>query len=58
MAQWCMHRDLYRTFTDGDSWQMNGRAEAEVGTISRQTKTLLSQAGVSTELWRQGRAGS
>ena len=30
---------------------MNGRAETEVGTISRQTKTLLSQAGVSTELW-------
>ncbi|CAK9028863.1 Retrovirus-related Pol polyprotein from transposon TNT 1-94 [Durusdinium trenchii] len=49
MAQWCMHRDLYRTFTDGDSWQMNGRAEAEVGTISRQTKTLLSQAGEEQE---------
>ena len=55
MAQWCMHRDLYRTFTDGDSWQMNGRAEAEVGTISRQTKTLLSrECPPSSGPWQRG----
>ena len=40
-----------RTFTDGSSWKMNGRAEAEVGFIKRLTKTLLKGSGVEENLW-------
>ena len=49
--KWAMERLIMRTFTDGSSWKMNGRAEAEVGFIKRLTKTLLKGSGVEENLW-------
>ena len=51
MFRWARDRNILRTFTDGDSWKMNGRAEAEIGVVSRATKTLLTQCGMEPKLW-------
>ena len=49
--QWALDRGILRTFTDGSSWKMNGRAEAEVGFMKRLTNTLLKGTGVEEKLW-------
>ena len=51
MFKWARDRNILRTYTDGDSWKMNGRAEAEIGMISRSAKTLLADAGLDTKFW-------
>ena len=51
IKEWCAQRDLYRTFTDADSFKMNGRAEAEIGVLSRATRTLLLHAELPDEMW-------
>ena len=51
LKKWCAERDIYRTFTDGDSYKMNGRAEAEVGYLSRATKALLVEAELPDSMW-------
>lgn len=49
--QWALDRGILRTFTDGSSWKMNGRAEAEVGFMKRLTNTLIKGTGIEEKLW-------
>ena len=51
LRTWCQERDIYRTFTDGDAWKLNGRAEAEIGYLSRATRVLLTETGLPLDHW-------
>ena len=44
-------QNVLRTFTDGDSWKMKGRVEAEIGVLSRSAKTLLADCDLETRFW-------
>ena len=51
MHKWAGDRNVFRTYTDGDSWKLNGRAEAEIGVLSRSAKTLLADCELEARFW-------
>ena len=51
VSNWCGHRHLVQTFTQGDDPQANGRAEAEVQQVKRRMRLILHQPQVEPELW-------
>eukprot|EP00435_Cladocopium_sp_Y103_P064506 s236_g26.t1 len=51
IRKWAEDRKVYRTYTDGDSYKSNGRAEAEIGMIKKQVRTLLKETGEEAKNW-------
>ena len=51
LRQWLLDRGTYVTYTEGQSPQANGRAEAAVKYAKTQTKKLLSVGNFSPKLW-------
>eukprot|EP00435_Cladocopium_sp_Y103_P065207 s1247_g27.t1 len=51
IRKWTEDRKIYRTYTDGDSFKSNGRAESEIGMIKKQIRTLLKETKFEANLW-------
>ena len=49
--KWVRDRGLCRTFTDGDNFKGNGRAEGAVAQLKRGARTLLVAAGLDESYW-------
>ena len=49
--KWIRDRGLCRTFTDGDNFKGNGRAEGAVAQLKRGARTLLVAAGLDEGYW-------
>ena len=51
IRKWAEDRKIYRTYTDGDSYKSNGRAEGDINMIKKQVRTLLKETGFEASLW-------
>ena len=49
--KWVRDRGICRTFTDGDNFKGNGRAEGAVAQLKRGARTLLVAAGLDESYW-------
>ena len=51
LRKWALDRGILRTYTGGDDYKTNGRAEAEVNMLKKATRTLLKSSGSTNDLW-------
>eukprot|EP00435_Cladocopium_sp_Y103_P032835 s181_g8.t1 len=51
LGRWAEQRQVMRTYTDGDAYKMNGRAESAIKVLKGQVRTLLKETGQSAVFW-------
>eukprot|EP00435_Cladocopium_sp_Y103_P040980 s704_g11.t1 len=51
IRRWAEQRQILRTYTDGDDYKMNGRAESAIKTLKGQVRTLLKETEQPAAYW-------